>query len=116
MLIELLQVIDCGAQPDCPDDIGCAGFEFERQNIECYPFRGHRFDHLAAAKKRRQCLQPFFFPVEHPDPHWSVHLVTGKNIKICIQRLDIVLKMLHRLGGIHQNGDFVGMREADDLC
>ena len=41
--------------------------------------------------------------------------MTGKDVEIRIQCLDIVLKVLYRLGGIHQDGDIMGVGKPDDL-
>ena len=83
------QVTDRLAQPDRPDEIGRARFEFQRKRRIGRPPERHPIHHIAAVEERRHRIEQFAPPVEHADTGRAVELVSRKGIEVAPQRRDI---------------------------
>jgi len=80
-----------------------------------HAIHGDFLDHLAAAKERRQFLQPFFFSIERADPGRPIELMAGDAIEIGIEVNHIDIEMNRTLRTIDQDGYAALMRDPDDL-
>ena len=79
-------------------------------------FKSDRADHVTAALPGRHGFQQFPLAVEDANSGGPVNLVTGKSIKITIERLNVNSKMRGRLRAIHQHRHIEAMRHLNHLA
>src|SRR5579864_3184468 len=92
---EAIHILDGCAQADGTRDMGCAGFKLVRQLVVDRLLEGHGTDHVAAALVRRHGIQQSGFAIQHADSGWTIDLVTGENVKVTIEGLDVYFEMRH---------------------
>src|SRR5271165_5314501 len=80
-----LHIIQRGGKADRLDDGWRPRLEAVRRVIVSHCLPSDFLDHLAAAHEWRQRLEHFALAVKNTNSRGSVDLVTGKDIKVCIE-------------------------------
>src|SRR5436190_2723703 len=106
-------IIDRGAETDASGDRWSAGFKLFGDWSKGRLFKSDRADHSTAGLIRRHFVQPFTFAVQDAAAGRRVHFVSGENVKIAIQILNIDGKMRHALRSIDQNRHTVFVSSGD---
>lgn len=110
--VDILQGLGQGGAADI---IRRAGFELEGQLIEDGLLERDGGNHLAPALVRGEAVQPFFFAVEDADAGGAVDLMSGEDVELGVQRLDVYFYMGDGLGAIQQDGHAVFVGYADEF-
>src|SRR5262249_33687720 len=90
-------VVDGNSEPDGARDVWRTGLELVGQVVPRRLLERNRADHVAAAEKRRHCLEPLGFPVEETDSSRSVQLVTGCGVEVAADRLNVYRHVIRGL-------------------
>ena len=89
--------VDGGSQADGAFDVGCPGFETERQVGIGRLLEGNPADHLSPSLIYRKFLQQAFPTPQRADARGGVHLVSRESVKIAPEGLDIHRKVRNGL-------------------
>ncbi len=116
LAVDPLQPLDGGAQAHGLDDGGRAGLEAMRRVGVGDLVQGDRADHLAPALIGWQGSQAFGLAVEDADAGGAVELVTGKDVEIDVQRLDVHLLVDNGLAAVQQHRNAHRVGRLDDLA
>ncbi|MOA09295.1 hypothetical protein D3C78_1291150 [compost metagenome] len=110
-------VVDCRTQPDDPARVRRSRFKAPRGfGIGRALRQANGRNHRSAPFPRRHRLQNIVFHIQHTDSGWAIQLVTGKHVKITVQRLHINGVMHNGLRAIHQHFCTSLMRFRNDFC
>src|SRR5216684_7973581 len=111
---EAVHITDGRAQADGTRHMGRASFKFVGQLVVDRLLEGHRTDHVATALVRRHGIQQSGFAIKNADAGRTIYLVTGENVEVAIQSLDVHFEMRHSLGPIDQHRDVPAMCHFDN--
>src|SRR6266446_6680425 len=100
---EAVHILDGCAQADGTRHMGRASFKFIGQLVVDGLLEGYGTDHVAAALIRRHGVEQSGFAIQNADPSRTIDLVTGENVEVAIQDLDVHFEMRHGLGSIDQH-------------
>src|SRR6266849_721525 len=111
---EAIQILDGCAQADGARHMGRASFKFVGQLVVDRLLEGHGTDHVTTALVGRHGIQQSGFAIQNADSGWTIYFVTGENVEITIQSLDVHLEMRHGLSPIDQHRDVPAMYHFDN--
>ena len=96
-------------------EVLCSCFEFLRQGSEGGFFKTHGADHLTAAHIRRHGLQPLLLSIQHAGSGGGINLMSGENIEVAIQRLNVYGFVNYALRTIHQHRNTMTMANCHQI-
>src|SRR5439155_13710860 len=103
-------------QADGAGDIRRAGLELVGQGVVGRLGERDRADHVAAALPGRHRVEQGRLAVKHADARRTVDLVSGEDVEVAIEVLDVDRQVRYRLGAVQKDGHAVAVGPGDDLA